>query len=1196
MSAHSSIVRSFALVLALSATISADRAGGQCSYWQPGLGVPGVFGSAWTLVSWDPDGAGPAGPVLVVGGGFTQAGNIPVYNLATWNGTTWQTFGAGANNVVRSAIVWNGDLVLGGDFQTVDGVSGNHVIRRSGTTWLPLGSGTDNSVNALTVWNGSLVAAGTFSNAGGASANNIALWNGSIWQSLGSGTSGGVPNGRVNALCTFGPDLVAAGDFTSAGGASANRIARWNGTTWQPFAGGFQPGVGNWGVGNVAVFNNELYAAGGFISADGNSNIKGLARWDGATWQAVGSLSNASHISLTVFGGQLVIDGYWLWNGTSSTTLQPQKLCSPTVEYQGRLYGSSGGTSGLGQVVYHDGTYWQPAGTGADGSITASLPYGEKLVLGGSFQVNGGKYGPQIVLSTAGGCFPLWPYLTPSCADCAPNVRTMTQLNSDLIVGGIFNGPGHNVARWDGENWSALGSGIGNPEYPDLAYVDALAVYNGKLYAGGWGIYMTRWDDPQWFVMGPFGVFCMKVYRGELILGGDFPTIEGTTMNHIARFDGTNWLPMGSGMDGRVTKLTTFNGDLIALGDFTTAGGQGAFHIARWDGHTWHGLAGIIHDGAGTGTLSAAAEYRGSLYAGGKFTDINGVSANNVARWDGSTWSALGSGTGTVAGNDPSVFALNEFNGDLDVEGAFYLAGGNFSCSRAQWHTDFAVTQHPQSQEACPGSPFTLSATAISPDSIAYQWRKNGNNLSDDGRISGSHTASLSFNTLNAGDAGQYDLRITSSACGSMTSIPANITTAPTINTAPITPQVCAGSPATLSVTAEGLGTLSYHWRRNGQNLSDGGHYSGVLTSTLTINPFQVADAGSFDVVVTDTCASQTSSPVNASPRTGPLVNQQPVPTVGCQSQQASLLVFVDTLSTPTYQWRKGGVNLNDGGGISGTHSGTLVFNPVQAAHAGSYDVLITDTCGTTTSQSVLFSTETAPQVTQQPATQVKCIGELASFHVSVNGAPPVTYRWRKNGVNLNDGGNISGATTSTVTINPVTAGSDGSFDCVIMDNCSQVTSNTASLTIPSGPPSFLSSPMSLDICAGQELFIGGFAVSNPSPTYQWMKNGQPIPGATSPDLDIVVAAAGDSGVYVLVAMNGCYSASSDPATVNVFANGGDGNLDTKTNGLDVPGFIAALTDWDGNYTAPYCAYDLNADAYVDLGDLGPFVNLLLAQ
>jgi hypothetical protein len=83
------------------------------------------------------------------------------------------------------------------------------------------------SVNALAVSGTDLYAGGYFTTAGGVTANRIAKWNGSAWSALGSGM-----NYPVNALAVSGTDLYAGGSFSTAGGVSAKSIAKWNGSAW----------------------------------------------------------------------------------------------------------------------------------------------------------------------------------------------------------------------------------------------------------------------------------------------------------------------------------------------------------------------------------------------------------------------------------------------------------------------------------------------------------------------------------------------------------------------------------------------------------------------------------------------------------------------------------------------------------------------------------------------------------------------------------------------------------------------------------------------------------------------------------------------------------------------------------------------------------------------------------------------------
>src|SRR5690606_31195976 len=105
-------------LVAACTTLVVTSAEGQCEpRWLPSDGVPGVDGDVHAIVNWDPDGAGPRPPLMVVGGAFTAADNLPANGIAAWDGSGWTTFGAGLNGTVHSlAALPDGDLVAGGFF------------------------------------------------------------------------------------------------------------------------------------------------------------------------------------------------------------------------------------------------------------------------------------------------------------------------------------------------------------------------------------------------------------------------------------------------------------------------------------------------------------------------------------------------------------------------------------------------------------------------------------------------------------------------------------------------------------------------------------------------------------------------------------------------------------------------------------------------------------------------------------------------------------------------------------------------------------------------------------------------------------------------------------------------------------------------------------------------------------------------
>jgi len=166
------------------------------------------------------------------------------------------------------------------------------------------------------------------------------------------------------------------------------------------------------------------------------------------------------------------------------------------------------------------------------------------------------------------------------------------------------------------------------------------------------------------------------VSGSDVYAGGDFATAGGVAATNIAKWDGSSWSALGSGVGGvppgyvpSVSALAVSGSDVYAGGYFTTAGGSAATNIAKWDGSNWSALGSGMNDGG----VAALAVSGSNLYAGGSFTTAGGSAANNIAKWDGSSWSALGSGMNNT------VLALAVSGSDLYAGGNFATVGGKVS-------------------------------------------------------------------------------------------------------------------------------------------------------------------------------------------------------------------------------------------------------------------------------------------------------------------------------------------------------------------------------------------------------------------------------------------------------------------------------------------------------------------------------------
>ena len=448
------------------------------------------------------------------------------------------------------------------------------------------------------------------------------------------------------------------------------------------------------------------------------------------------------------------------------------------------------------------------------------------------------------------------------------------------------------------------------------------------------------------------------------------------------------------------------------------------------------------------------------------------------------------------------------------------------------------ITIQPIDQAACEGSSISFVVTATGTD-ISYQWRKGTENLVNGGSISGVTTAMLTINPVNISlAASNYNVVITGTCLPSVTSndVTLDLNTPPTIVTQPADQAVCVGNSAVFSVTATGT-ELTYQWKKGTVNLIDGGNISGATSATLTINPVNLSDAGSdYHVVLSGSCSGVvTSVDVSLEAYSATSIITEPVDQVACVGYSASFSVTASGADL-TYQWRKGTQNLSNGGFISGATSAVLTINPVNMSDAASdYNVVVSGSCsGDVTSPDVSLTVNELPVIST-----VVCEGSSVSFTASST-STGLTYQWRKGTVNLIDGDNISGATTSTLTINPVTmADASPYYNVVVSGLCPpDAPSVNISLVVGSAPVIIIE-PSDQIACIGEPASFSVDA-TGPGLTYQWRRgttiltNGGNISGATSATLTINPVENTDFGSEYNVVITGTCSLTSTSVDVSL--------------------------------------------------------------
>ena len=630
---------------------------------------------------------------LYLGGGFTFAGNTAAARIAKWDGTSWSGLGANMDLAVRSLLAVGTDLYVGGDFFVAGNQLVNHIAKWDGNQWSPLGTGTDSSVLSLTRIGTDIYASGRFKHAGGQAASGVARWDGVNWHPVGNGDEWFY----VNASAAVGNFLYTAGWQLNSDGNPVPAFEVWDGLTWSPVGASFDGEVSS-----LVSNSRDLYVWGPFTHV-GGLTVNHLAKWDGTSWSALGggfpaTIPNVAVTETDVYANASRV--VYKWNGTSWIPLGTELGLNGTgpgssafascltvhgsTVYVGGLFNSAG-QSAANNVAKWDGTAWSSVSPGFSGGINTVLVHGSDLYVGGTFMSTPGIPASRIAKWDGTAWSALGGGIGSAVTDAShpflnDAVNGMVMVGNDLFVAGFFHKAGgvdaFNVAKWDGTSWSALGAGVGD-------YATTILAVGSDLYVGGWfnsaggaaANRIAKWNGVSWSPLssgigGGGAPQAMIAVGSDLYVGGWFTTAGGSPANYIARWNGTAWSPLGSGMDGIVYSLAYRNGELFAGGTMRTAGGVSVGHVAKWDGSSWTGLGSGVSTSSNpnlTANVSALRFVGSDLYAGGIFNTAGGISANGIAKWDGTSWSALGSGT---------VGAVNAI--EVDAGGALLL-GGTFT-------------------------------------------------------------------------------------------------------------------------------------------------------------------------------------------------------------------------------------------------------------------------------------------------------------------------------------------------------------------------------------------------------------------------------------------------------------------------------------------------------------------------------------
>lgn len=442
------------------------------------------------------------------------------------------------------------------------------------------------------------------------------------------------------------------------------------------------------------------------------------------------------------------------------------------------------------------------------------------------------------------------------------------------------------------------------------------------------------------------------------------------------------------------------------------------------------------------------------------------------------------------------------------------------------------ITTQPSNVTKLAGTSHTFTVVAVGTDpgnELKYTWERTSKPVLT---FPQSTNPDLDLTNISIADAGTYRVKVTNATGVVVTSSvvtlkvdsPPVFTLQPVANTA-----IAPGGSATLKVAVAGNAPFTYQWFKVGTgaiNKATAATYAAKEAGTYFVkvfNALEVAGVQSNDAVVV----------VDAKPA----ITTQPVAPAGALTGGATnvdLTVVATGGGVLNYQWQKDGKNIPLAANAT-ANSATLELHPINWVDRGAYKVIVSNRVGTVTSKVVTLAVGSAPVILTQPLNPTRAAtGTAASFTVVAGGTAPLTYQWYFNTID----NPVAKATAAKLSLVKVTAPvHGGAYFCRVSSKFgggSFVDSAPATLIVEDLPKvtSITSDKPAHKVGVNGSITLSATVSGNPT-SYQWMKAGKPILGATAATLPFPQAQLTDSGAYTLVVTNSVGKATS--AALNMF-------------------------------------------------------------
>lgn len=1054
-------------------------------------------------------------------------------------------FFKGTSEVRTSAMLPDGSMVVGGTFDFVEGVSSPYLARilPDGSVDAGFGAVVNGPVRAVAVDSGGLlVIAGSFNQVNGVTRNGLARFNADFTldttfsTNIGSGPGGG----EIFALKAT-PDgiLYVAGSFTSFNGTGAQRIVKLGGNGTRATFNG--PGFsGTTIIHAVDVDGAGSVLIGGEFTTSGGSPRIRIARLLASNGSLDNSFNTGSGPDGTVTAirvldsGKILVGGYFQ-NVNNNNAPSLARLQATGAVDTGFSTAADGYVASI-QPLANGGFAATGAMTGVyDLSTSDYTPAQAVVFLDANGELSGAQpavpwnlaVGPVVagLMDLGGDNYVLWGTFATDGGVASQGILRITGDGTPEAGWGAWN-RATVYAQWRDQDGSLFVGG-------DFSHVDG-APRNGlaKLLPGG------ALDENFNPGLGgsPATIYALAEHEGHLLAGG---THGGPLLVQLDKGTGSpdeNFQPPVDGNTGEVRAIFVRPDDSVLVGGYNVTGQASDprmlvyLGVGGWIEREW-----VAADGPNGKVHALAADPAGRIFAGGEFTAWAGnTSRRYLVRLNASTLDF-----DAVFNTGGFVYALKRQDAKLLVGGLFTNYGGHARLARlvaaGTLDATFATPSTPggsaiYSLDVDSSGNVVMAGSFTSVDGSS---RPGLARLSPDGALDTDvfdaefagtvHTVSARSNGVDAG--GNFATMLGESrASWARFTVPGSV---PVITGQPQDASVSAGSQVEFSVEATANGPMTYQWFKDGDLLD------GETADTLTIASAAKADEGGYRVDVS------TDDGLVSSRTAGLLVDPWPIISGQSPDIQLPLESFVTLSVTATgvaplsYQWfsgSSGDTNFPIEGATGATYAFTLGGDTTRWVQvSNSYGTANSDTFTVTVGSGGGGGEDpppSPPSFTTTLSSQTVNAGDSVTFSMEVTGSAPISYAWTK------DGNPVPGWPETSLTIPVVDASHAGTYRVVVSNSLGEAESS-ATLTVRTLPV-FSSHPASANLAQGGSTTLSA-TVAGPGPlSFQWLKNGEPIPGATSSTLSLGNVTAGDAGDYQLEASNSYGTTLSQVAVIQV--------------------------------------------------------------